>query len=166
MTSFTQGIEFKIGNFKKDIQIDDNSSCTYPIKSPDKTKEKYQTSQCYSIWSTWVSFSLSFFENIVAQNIGQIIEVLWVWKRISLLVKTWKMNNRTFIFINKHGIIQSRKSFSVFKFNLSFSRSFENFKNLQKAQTDAQLKWVYAKMGQPKLTHRKYSHHYLMKEKV
>jgi len=41
------------------------------------------------------------------QNIGQIIEVLWVWKRISLLVKTWKMNNRTFIFINKHGIIQS-----------------------------------------------------------
>jgi len=41
------------------------------------------------------------------QNIGEIIEALWVWKRISLLVSSWKMNNRTFIYISKNGIIQS-----------------------------------------------------------
>ena len=43
-----------------------------------------------------------------AQDMKRIIEVLWVWKRISLLIKGWKMNNTTFLYINKNGVIQSR----------------------------------------------------------
>ena len=45
---------------------------------------------------------------ISAQDMKRIIEVLWVWKRISLLIKGWKMNNTTFLYINKNGVIQSR----------------------------------------------------------
>ena len=90
---------------------------------------------------------MSFIGINLAQNIGQIIEVLWVWKRISLLVKTWKMNNRTFIFINKHGIIQSRKSFSNLSFTCLFLEILKVLKTCKKLKrmfnwSESMQKWV------------------------
>lgn len=56
-----------------------------------------------------------------AQDMKRIIEVLWVWKRISLLIKGWKMNNTTFLYINKNGVIQSSSNGCSVEINLNNS---------------------------------------------
>lgn len=70
-----------------------------------------QGMQRYSSFSRHLQQTLVIF--ILAQDMKRIIEVLWVWKRISLLIKGWKMNNTTFLYINKNGVIQSRNVFAI-----------------------------------------------------
>jgi len=116
--------------------IDDSTRTITESEKFDLKKLQVLTKQTNSIrFTSAIQFDQ-------ALNIGTIIDVLWVWKRISLLVKSWKMNNTTFIYISKHGVIQSSSngcsievslckngSTKVFPSKVLSAQNFENIHN-------------------------------------